>query len=186
MRALLPCKKALPSGSPDTVNTAVALQLSSKTSASVVVVVVAGFFFFFFFVVVAAAAVPRLLLLFFFAGIGAARWVLLTRDPTAPPAITFGDVRLSALPRAKRAVTIVATSRTLEVVRGAIERQLGVSALQESQKYVLHTKGWMEGVSFLDATIAKQIAALLVRRRLDQRTSHLGSACRASAMVAER
>ncbi|KAH9012148.1 hypothetical protein EDB84DRAFT_1536869, partial [Lactarius hengduanensis] len=78
MRALLPCKNALPSGSPDTVNTAVALQLSSKTSASVVVVVVvvvAGFFFFFFFV--AAAAVPRLLLLFFFAGIGMARWVLL-------------------------------------------------------------------------------------------------------------
>ncbi|KAH9019919.1 hypothetical protein EDB83DRAFT_2433795, partial [Lactarius deliciosus] len=36
MRALLPCKNALPSGSPDTVNTAVALQLPSKTSASVV------------------------------------------------------------------------------------------------------------------------------------------------------
>ncbi|KAH9019894.1 hypothetical protein EDB83DRAFT_2373696, partial [Lactarius deliciosus] len=32
MRALLPCKNALPSSSPGTVNTAVALQLSSKTS----------------------------------------------------------------------------------------------------------------------------------------------------------
>lgn len=32
----------------------------------------------------------------------------------------------------------------------------------------------------------KQVAALLVRRRLDQRTPHLGSACHAPAMMAER
>ncbi|KAI9436858.1 hypothetical protein H4582DRAFT_1959953 [Lactarius indigo] len=73
MRALLPCKSALPSGSPDTVNTAVALQLASKTCASVVVVVVVVVF-----------AGRRLasgggtdtgaLLLLLLAGVGAARW----------------------------------------------------------------------------------------------------------------
>ncbi|KAH9075532.1 hypothetical protein EDB83DRAFT_2350458 [Lactarius deliciosus] len=34
----------------------------------------------------------------------------------------------------------------------------------------------MQGVPFLDAEVTKHVAALLVRRRLDHRTPHLGSA----------
>ena len=40
MRAVLPCKIALPRGSPETVNTAVALQLSSRARVSELVVAV--------------------------------------------------------------------------------------------------------------------------------------------------
>jgi hypothetical protein len=80
MRALLPCKNALPSGSPETVNTAVALQLPSKTWVAVVIDVFIDVFARCF--AGAGAAVPRSLLLLLLlvllvgvrAGTAAARW----------------------------------------------------------------------------------------------------------------
>ena len=56
-------------------------------------------------------------------------WAALPHDPTAPSAVLFGYILLSALWYAMRAVTICATKRAFKCLRKSVESQVRVHAL---------------------------------------------------------
>ena len=179
--AVLPCKNALPRGSPDTVKTGVALQPESKTGALAVAAV--GVFFscgcrccscFW-------CALLRWLwclrgLYWSWSFVNAAlrlsregTWwsrnsskigvTTLLRDPATLSAVPLWDILLPALGRTKRAITISATGRTRKRICKEIECQLWVPAWPYQSKSL---RGWdCRTVPFLDAAIAVKFAAPL-------------------------
>ena len=100
----------------------------------------------------------------------------LLRQPTGPTGTTFIDVLLPALPRANRAITIVATNRTCERLRGEIECQARVPALSQKlcivypgcSAYHFSTQLWQN-------ILAHRLLVLLidVQRILGWRVLHL-------------
>ena len=138
--AVLPCKNALPRGSPETAKTGVALQLESKTGilavgvVGVIVVFGARFFtwrwrrcgLYWSF----GLAVLRLKC----EGTGRSRnsseirATTLLRDPATPSAVSFRNILLPTLGRTNRAITISATGRTRKRICEEIECQLWVLA----------------------------------------------------------
>jgi hypothetical protein len=111
------------------------------------------------------------------------RATTLRRDPTTPTAVTFRDILLSAFRRTKRAVTLPATIRTRKCLCEEVECEIWVPELRASR---IWTVEGVDGVPFLDAGIAVNLAAPLACRRVDQCTAHLGPARVAPAMVAVR
>ena len=101
------------------------------------------------------------------------RGVPLPHLPTAPPAVTFIDIYLPALPRTNRTVTIVVTSRTRKRLCGEIDCRARVPAL--SQNCVLYEGRCRRNpVPFSIQRSQNSSGAPLVRRLVDQRAAHLG------------